>query len=98
MYCLVKKYLVSSDHTKFEDAHGRNGMWFKFYEACDDFLGYELMKGSDGKTYLILEKWISEEDYQGFIATNKTEFQNLEIQSRDFYDEEISLGSYDLLQ
>lgn len=98
MYCKAWKYTVTSDHTKFEEVYGRNGSWFKFFEPCEDFLGQDLMKGDDGTTYLVLDKWMSEEDYEAFIASNQAEYQNLESQTRDLFDEELSLGSYAIIQ
>lgn len=98
MYCKAWKYTVTSDHTKFEEVYGRNGSWFKFFEPCDDFLGQDLMKGNDGNTYLVLDKWMSEEDYADFIASNEAEYQSLEAQTRDLYDEEVSIGSFFIIQ
>lgn len=98
MYCKAWKYTVTSDHSKFEEVYGRNGTWFKFFEPCDDFLGQELMKSQDGNSYLVLEKWMSEEDYENFLSINQAKYQSLSIQTRDLYDEELSLGSYSILQ
>ena len=98
MYCKAWKYTVTSDHSKFEEVYGRNGSWFKFFEPCDDFLGQELMKGADGNTYLVLDKWMSEADYEGFIASNQAAYQVLETQTRDLYDEEVALGNFSIMQ
>ena len=98
MYCKAWKYTVTSDQSKFEEVYGRNGKWFKFFEPCEDFLGQELMKGSDGNTYIVLDKWMSEEDYEDFLAANRESYQSLESETRDLYDEELSLGNYTIMQ
>ena len=98
MFCKAWKYTVSSDHTTFEEVYGRNGVWFKFFEPCDDFLGQELMKGADGNSYIVLDKWISEADYQDFLTSNQTEYEAIQTQTRELYDEELPLGNYIILQ
>ena len=56
------------------------------------------MKGSDGNTYIVLDKWMSEEDYEDFLAANRESYQSLETETRDLYDEELSLGNYTIMQ
>ncbi len=99
MYCKAWKYTVLSNQAKFEEVYGRNGQWFKFFEPCDDFLGQDLMKGADDETtYMVLDKWMSEEDYEAYIAANQAEYELLESQTRELFEEEISLGSYSIIQ
>ncbi len=98
MYCKAWKYTVSADQSKFEEVYGRNGTWFKFFEPCDDFLGQDLMKGSDGSSYIVLDKWMSEEDYEKFVHDNLDKYQELQVQTRELYDEEESLGNYSIIQ
>ena len=98
MYCIAWKYTVSSNHSEFEENYGRNGVWFKFFEPCEDYLGHELMKSEDGKSYLLTDKWMSKEDYEKFVSSNQTEYQALEVKSRELYDEEVSLGTYTIIQ
>lgn len=98
MYCLAWKYTVSSDQEKFEEEYGRNGSWFKLFEPCDDYLGHELMKSEDGKTYLVTNKWMSREDYEGFLAENRDAYDALNKELMDLYDVEESLGNYHIVQ
>ena len=98
MYCLAWKYKVSSNNGKFEEEYGRNGGWFKFFESSDDYLGTELMKHADGTTYLVIDKWMSKADYQDFIDENKADYDQLNEQCKALYDDEESLGEFDLLQ
>ncbi|MEO9871093.1 hypothetical protein [Ekhidna sp.] len=98
MYCLAWKYKVSSNQAKFEEEYGRNGRWFKFFESCDDYLGNELMKGADGTTYILIDKWMSKADYQDFIDENKATYDDLSENNKTLYDNEEQLGEFDLLQ
>ncbi|WP_425392553.1 hypothetical protein [Ekhidna sp.] len=97
MYCLVWKYKVSNQ-AKFEEEYGRNGSWFKFFEACEDYLGHDVMKSADGSVFIIVDKWMSKADYQDFIDDNKAEYDSLNEKMKDLYDEETQLGEFDLLQ
>ncbi|MEM0941688.1 MAG: hypothetical protein AAF600_16160 [Bacteroidota bacterium] len=94
MYCIVWKYTVTSNQLAFEKAYSRKGVWFKFFEPCEDYLGHELMKSEDKKTYLLTEKWMSKEDFEDFISKNQAKYQEIEMKTRELYDEEVSLGTY----
>ncbi|MEQ8904855.1 hypothetical protein [Ekhidna sp.] len=98
MYCLVWKYKVSSNQAKFEEEYSRNGSWFKFFESSEDYLGSELMKNSDGKNYVVIDKWMSKADYQDFLDENKAEYDQLNEKCKSLYDEEEEMGEFDLLQ
>ncbi len=98
MYCLAWKYNVPSNQAKFEEEYGRNGSWFKFFESSDDYLGSELMKHADGKTYILIDKWMSKADYQDFLDENKADYDQLNEKNSALYDGEESMGEFDLLQ
>lgn len=98
MYCIAWKYTVSSNHAAFEEEYGRSGAWFKFFEPCEDYLGHELMKGEDGNSYLLMDKWMSKEDYEDFMKENKAEYDQQNEKSKALYDKEESMGTYTILQ
>lgn len=98
MYCKARKYTVTSDVDKFEETYGRSGIWFSFFESCDDFLGQELMKSTDPKIYMVLEKWISEEDYKKYISENDDKYQQIKADVSNLFDEEVLVGDFIILQ
>jgi len=98
MYCIAWKYTVTSNNSKFEEEYGRTGSWFKLFEPCEDYLGHELMKSDDGKTYLLTDKWMSKEDYEGFISSHQAEYDALNEKCKELYDEEVSVGTFNILQ
>ena len=98
MYCIAWKYKVPSNQAKFEEEYGRNGNWFKFFESSEDYLGTELMKHSDGKTYILIDKWMSKADYQDFIDENKADYDQLNEKNKALHEEEEEMGEFDLLQ
>lgn len=98
MYCIAWKYTVTSNQAKFEEEYGRNGGWFKLFEPCEDYLGHELMKGEDGKTYLLTDKWMSKEDYDSFISAHKADYDVQNEKAKALYDSEEALGTFTILQ
>lgn len=98
MYCIALKYTVSSEFEKFELEYGRNGSWFKLLEACDDYLGHDLMKSEDGTTYLVTFKWISKEAFEDFKAANQSDYEALQGQLASLHTDETSLGGFHILQ
>lgn len=97
MYCIVLKYVVSNNQEAFEKEYSRSGAWFKFFEPCEDYLGHELMKSDKDASYLLTDKWMSKEDYEDFMAENKTEHDQLNEKCKELYDEEIVIGSYEIV-
>lgn len=99
MYCILWKYEVdSSKNADFEQEYGRNGSWFKFFEPCDDYLGHDLMKNTDGKSYTLVDRWISKEDYEAFLKSEKAAYDQLNEKCKALYSSESGIGTFDLIQ
>lgn len=99
MYCILWNYEVESGNASaFEQEYGRSGSWFKFFEGCDDYLGHDLLKSTDGQTYSLLERWISKDAYEDFVNGNKAQYDDLNSKFGDLYKSETKVGTYDLIQ
>ncbi|MFK7951931.1 MAG: antibiotic biosynthesis monooxygenase [Ekhidna sp.] len=99
MYCKIWNFTVeSSKQEKFEEEYGRAGSWFKFFETCEDFLGLELMKNADGKTYMVIDRWMSEDDYEDYISDNQAVYDDLTDKNKELYSEQQSMGTFNILQ
>jgi heme-degrading monooxygenase HmoA len=99
MYCKISNFTVeSSKQAKFEEEYGRAGSWFKFFEPCEDFLGLELMKNTDGKSYIVIDRWMSKDDYEDYIDENQAAYDDLSTKSKDLYSGETNLGTFDIIQ
>lgn len=99
MYCILWKYDVSSSNQgEFEKEYGRNGTWFKFFEPCDDYLGHDLLKNTDGDSYTLIDRWMSKKDYDGFLKANKAEYDQLNDKFSKLYSAETCLGTFDIIQ
>lgn len=99
MYCIIWKYDVdSSNQSEFEKEYGRQGSWFKFFEPCDDYLGHDLLKNTDGASYTLIDRWMSKADYDSFLKSNQLEYDQLNDKFKSLYSNEDCIGTYDLIQ
>lgn len=90
--------MESSKNADFEKEYGRNGSWFKFFEPCDDYLGHDLLKNTDGASYTLIDRWISKEDYENFLKSNKADYDQLNDKCKEIYSSETQIGTFDLIQ
>ena len=89
--------MEKSKQAQFEQEYGRNGAWFKFYESCSDYLGHDLMKDTNTGDYLLVDKWMSKADYEHFVKSHLMEYDNLNKQSREYYDTEELIGTFETI-
>ena len=93
---MIWKYTVDKTKQKhFEEEYSRSGTWFKFFEPCDDYMGHELIRNTDDSSYVLIDKWMSKKDYEGFLKSNQLEYDDINGRSKELYDEEIQIGSYE---
>ena len=98
MYCIAWKYDVEKSKSKaFEEHYARGGVWFRFFEPCDDYLGHDLMQNIEDGSYLIIDKWMGKSEYDSFLKINQAEYEALNAQTADLYDQETHIGSYETL-
>ncbi|MCP4459110.1 MAG: hypothetical protein GY816_13970 [Cytophagales bacterium] len=95
MYYIIWKYTVdNTKQQKFEEEYDRNGSWFKFFEPCNDYMGHDLLKNMDGETYLLIDKWMSKNDYENFLKSNQLEYDAINNRSKELYDLEEQIGLF----
>ncbi len=98
MYYIIWNYTVNKTNQKaFEEEYSRTGSWFKFFEPCNDYMGHELIKNTNGTSYLLIDKWMSKADYEGFVKSHQVEYDNLNSRAKELYDEEMQIGTYDVI-
>lgn len=99
MYCILWKYEVDkSKHKEFEQEYGRGGSWFKFFEPCDDYLGHDLLKNTAEDSYSLIDRWMSKDDYEGFLKSNQAEYDQMNEKFSALYTSETCIGTFNLIQ
>ena len=95
MYYIIWKYTVDkAKQPKFEEEYNRSGSWFKFFEPCSDYMGHELIKSTEEESYILIDKWMSKQDYETFLTSNQLEYDDLNNRSQDLYDAEKLIGLF----
>lgn len=94
MHFIIWNYTVeASNQAAFQQEYGRSGAWFKLFETCDDYLGTDLLK--NGTTFMVIDKWISKEAYEEFMADCKTEYDQINTKSKGLYKDEQRVGEFE---
>jgi quinol monooxygenase YgiN len=64
---------------KFEQFYDAKGAWVKFFSKSSDYLGTDVLESgeSDG-IFLVIDEWNSDEAFNEFVKTRKTEYDLLE--------------------
>jgi heme-degrading monooxygenase HmoA len=78
----------------FEAAYDGEGEWARYFGGADGYLGTELLRGADGR-YLVIDRWRSEADYDGFLAANAREYAARSQATETLWRGERALGRFD---
>jgi len=77
---------------EFERAYGSDGPWGELFARAGGYLGTELYV--DGDTYLVLDRWDSQDAHDRFEQTFGAEYGELSERSERLHQEETRLGSF----
>jgi heme-degrading monooxygenase HmoA len=80
---------------EFEAAYGAEGVWARFFENGEGYLGTELMHGTDG-AYLLIDRWASAEAYRVFREANATRYAQIDAECPGLRIEQTPLGEFDV--
>lgn len=97
MVVIIWEYRVNRSRVAdFEKIYGEHGAWVELFQKGSGYLGTALLRNSnDPYHYMTIDRWQSYANYESFLSTWKKEYQNLDTQSEDLTDQEISLGKWE---
>jgi heme-degrading monooxygenase HmoA len=78
----------------FEAAYDGAGEWARYFAGADGYLGTELLRGAEGR-YLVIDRWRSEADYDGFLAANAREYAARSVAAEALWRRERALGRFE---
>ena len=97
MIALIWRYEVKDEaRAAFEATYGPTGAWAQLFARHGGFRGTELFRADDG-SYLTLDVWRSQEDFDAFMAEHKIDYDALDRGTEDWTRSEHRIGSYDVL-
>jgi heme-degrading monooxygenase HmoA len=79
----------------FEKAYGPEGAWERLFRDDPDFLGTELLRGSDG-AYLTLDRWTSAASFNAFRERNAAAYAAVDALCAGLCESETPLGSVEI--
>jgi heme-degrading monooxygenase HmoA len=98
MYYVIWQYEVPAENReKFEELYSRKGAWFKLFERSDSYLGHELIRNLEDGSYVLIDKWMEKADFDHFYKVNQLEYDGLNSQSQDLYNQEKKIGDFETL-
>lgn len=67
------------DREKFEKFYDPKGEWVRFFQNAAGYEGTEVLESGEGdNTFLVIDEWQSEEDYNLAIQSRKADYALLE--------------------
>ena len=67
------------EREKFEKFYDPKGEWVKFFTKSSAYQGTDVLESGEGDgTFLVIDEWLSEEDFNDFIKSNKSAYNQLE--------------------
>ena len=94
MYVIIWEYQVKAEHiAEFEQIYHSNGAWTELFIKSNGYLGTELIRDSNhAQRYITIDRWISLEAYEGFLAEWRREYEALDVYCKDLTEWENLLG------
>jgi hypothetical protein len=96
MFHIVWRYEVKESAVKtFEHEYGENGAWAHFFSTSTKFAGSILSRDLQNNFhYVIIDQWMSKEDYETFLSENKQRYDELSETTSILYKKEQRLGEF----
>lgn len=100
MFSIVWRYNISSAHqVNFEHEYGPAGSWAKLFGKSEAYRGSFLNKDQEVlNTYMLIDTWASQNDYENFLEDNKEEYMQLSKKLAHLYLHEEKTGTYLLIE
>ncbi len=71
------------EREKFEQFYDPKGDWVKFFSKSPAYQGTDVLESGEGDgTFLVIDEWQSEEDFNEFIRNNKPAYDQLEVKAK----------------
>lgn len=97
MIALIWRYEVKEEaRAAFEAAYGPTGAWARLFASSEGFRGTELFRADDG-SYLTLDVWQRQEDFDSFMAEHEADYQALDRGTEAWTRSEHRIGAYEVL-
>jgi heme-degrading monooxygenase HmoA len=84
---------------RFEEVYGSNGIWARFFQQDQEFIGTELIRDfTVARRYLTLDFWTSREAYEQFRRRHANQYQVLDQECDALIEQEREVGRFERLR
>jgi heme-degrading monooxygenase HmoA len=95
-YLRIWRYRVAPGReAEFVTAYGPAGDWARLFARGEGYLGTELLRDAARPlAYATIDRWRSEADWNGFLATHRDAYAALDRQLAPLCAEDVEVGNY----
>ena len=80
---------------RFEKVYGSDGDWARFFRQDESYITTELVHTlAEGRTYLTLDLWTSQEAYDAFRKQHLAEYEKLDRKYEELTEREREIGGF----
>ena len=99
MYIIVWEYQVSFERAaEFSQIYGSHGAWTELFQKANGYLGTDLLHhASESNRYITIDRWVSAEAYETFLAEWRQEYDELDTRCEGLTEREIPLGKWEAI-
>jgi len=85
MYKAVWKFTVRPEKQReFESVYGPDGDWAQLFRKSQDYIGTELFRSLNDNSYITVDKWNSEANFETFKNQFRSEYKKLDTECERF--------------
>jgi heme-degrading monooxygenase HmoA len=95
-FATLWEFEVAPAHqAEFIAAYGPTGAWAQLFAKADGYVGTLLLNDqNDPKRYVTVDRWMSQQAYEAFLAEYRAEYEQLDVDCERLTLREAHLGSY----
>lgn len=98
-YVYVWTYHVRAGReAEFERLYGPDGAWARFFAGNPSYLGTELLRSLETGSYVTVDRWVSREAHEAFVAGHRAEWRRLDAMGEALTAREERIGEFFLVR
>ena len=96
-YLIIWEFRVRAGmEARFEKGYGPRGDWARFFAQDEGYVRTELNHDlKDGRRYVTLDFWVSQEAYENFRQQHASEYSALDHKFEEFTEKELEIGKFE---
>ena len=99
-YVIIWQFHVRpGSEAEFERVYGPQGDWVRLFRQGEGYVRSDLLRDREEKDrYLVLDHWISRDQYDAFRAAHATAYHDLDRRCESLTSRETHIGSFAVVE